>query len=141
MWSVVKMQSIHQWRQKLDPFYFVDLGNDRVQDFTFERPEDDSFVLDRVDHVASAWLDGASSDLVDRCYGNDKSIPEELKALRFNTRSIARADSSSKFLLARTRSLNLAEELLMDSLDEIGTKVSGMKQDLVFERNLERLNK
>ena len=54
----------------------VDLRDHSVQHLPLEGPEDDGLVLDRVDDKASAGLDDARSNVVNRRHSNNKSIPK-----------------------------------------------------------------
>ena len=90
--------------------YLCDNG---IEDFVFERSEDDGLVLDRVDDKSLSGLDEAGPDVVDRRDGDDEAV------------------------LARARALHLREQLLFHGVHKLWPKVSRGEHDLVVEANVE----
>ena len=89
--------------------YLCDNG---IEDFVFERSEDDGLVLDRVDDEPLAGLNKAGADVVDRRDGDDEAV------------------------LARARALHLREQLLLHSVHKLWSKVARGEHDLVVEANV-----
>ena len=56
--------------------YLVHLSDNSIQNLSFERPENNCLVLNRIDNEALPRLDNSSADIINCCHSNNKSIPE-----------------------------------------------------------------
>lgn len=92
--------------------YLVDLRDNCVENFTFERPKNDSFVLNWVNHEALARLNETGANVVNCCHSDNKTI------------------------FAGARSFNFGVQFLFDGLHELRPKIFRMQQNFVLQWNL-----
>ena len=56
--------------------YLIDLRDHSIKYFSFKRPKHNSFVFHRINHKASSWLYKPSTNIINCCHSNDKTISE-----------------------------------------------------------------
>lgn len=55
--------------------HLVNLSDHCIHNFSFKRTEDNGLVFDWIEDKTSAWLDYASTDVVNGGNGNDEAMP------------------------------------------------------------------
>lgn len=130
-------QGAHSLR-KLDS-YFVNLCDNSIHHFSFERTKYNCFVFDRVQHKTSARLNHTSTDIINCSYCNDKTIPAKQETYQINIGGYYLFIKISTFqqnLLSRTRPLHLCEKLLFDRVQKVRSEVPWMEENLMLQRDL-----
>ena len=88
------------------------LCDNRIQNFSLERPENDGLVLDRINDKSLSRLNEPGPDVVDGGDGDDEAV------------------------FSGARALHLRKQLLFDGFDQLRTKISRVQKNFVVQRNV-----